>query len=210
MKRLLPALLLLPLLLLPACAPSPYSYITNLNSGRGTNLICFGDSLTAGDGAPQGTAYPELLSGSVRYPVINAGVSGDTTTKALARLDRDVISKNPRGVIIELGANDYLQAPGSERAVNQAFDNLSQMIVRVQETGAFVVIADVGINADISERYKKLARTMRALYIPDILAGVMNNPEMMSDTLHPNSFGYARLAENILKCLQPVLNSIKQ
>lgn len=206
MKRLWPLFLLL--LLLAACAPSPYSYITNLNSNRGTNLICLGDSLTAGDGAPPGTAYPDLLSGNVGYPVINAGISGDTTAKALARLDSDVLSKKPRGVIIELGANDYLQSEGSARAMDRAFDNLSQMTVRIQETGAFVVIADVFISADISDRYKKLAKTLGALYIPDVLAGVMNNPEMMSDTLHPNSFGYAKMAENVIKYLQPVLKSI--
>jgi acyl-CoA thioesterase I len=58
--------------------PSPYAHVRNLGSS-GANLIAFGDSLTAGYGAPQGDDYPSRLSALIGQSVINAGVSGDTT-----------------------------------------------------------------------------------------------------------------------------------
>jgi acyl-CoA thioesterase-1 len=208
MKKLWPLLFLS--LLLAACAASPYSYITNFNSHSGKNLICFGDSLTAGDGAQPGTAYPDIISGTVKYPVINAGVSGDTTVKALARIETDVLDKEPRMVVVELGANDFIQAAGSPAALDKVFDNLSQIVVRIQDAGAAVAIADVNIDPDMSSRYKKLARVMGALYIPDIMNDVANRPELMADRVRPNSFGYAKMSGNILNYLRPVLKAMDQ
>ena len=71
------------LLLIVIVWPSPYSKVRNLDS-RGANLIAFGDSLTAGYGANPGEDYPTRLSALIGEPVINAGVSGDTTGSALA------------------------------------------------------------------------------------------------------------------------------
>ncbi len=210
MRRLLVPLVVLLLALgifLFSCSTSPYANITNFSSGRGTNLICFGDSLTAGVGAQPGTAYPDLLSGNVKFPVINAGVSGDTTTTALARLQRDVLDKSPRVVIVELGANDFLQAP-SPNAENYVFENLKQIVLQIQDAGAVVVIADVFITASYTEHYKQLAKTYGCLYIPDVMTGVMNDPAMMADPLHPNSLGYAKMAANIMNVLQPMLKAL--
>ena len=72
----------------------------------GESIICFGDSLTYGTGASQGMDYPSQLSRLIGRPVINAGIPGDTTATALARLDRDVLSLSPRIVLITLGGND--------------------------------------------------------------------------------------------------------
>src|SRR5205807_8523479 len=88
--------------------PSPYSKVVNLAS-RGTNIIAFGDSLTAGYGAQPGEDYPTRLSRLIDKPVINAGVSGDTTDMALARIDADVLSRGPRIVIVGLGGNEFLR-----------------------------------------------------------------------------------------------------
>jgi len=72
--------------LLTGCQP----LIANRDS-RGTCVVCFGDSLTAGYGATSGNDYPSLLSKKISLPVINDGVSGNTTADALARLDGDVL-----------------------------------------------------------------------------------------------------------------------
>src|ERR1043166_1309803 len=82
--------------------------ITN-DPPHGANIIAFGDSLTAGVGASEGHEYPTVLSQLIGVPVINRGVPGDTTENALARLDNDVLSDDPRIVIICLGGNDTLQ-----------------------------------------------------------------------------------------------------
>src|SRR5207244_13108579 len=82
-----------------ALCPSPYSKVKNLNS-RGANIIAFGDSLTAGYGAAAGEDYPSALSKMIGVPIVNAGVSGDTSEMALARLDGDVLARQPRMVIV--------------------------------------------------------------------------------------------------------------
>src|SRR5438034_3864710 len=74
--------------------PSRYARVANLDS-RGAGVIAFGDSLTAGYGAQQGEDYPSRLSSLIGTAVINAGVSGDTTESALARLDNDVLTRGP-------------------------------------------------------------------------------------------------------------------
>lgn len=98
------------LLILLVCAlwPSPFSKVKNLGS-RGSSVIAFGDSLTAGFGASAGEDYPSRLSTRSGIPIVNAGVSGDTTEKALERIDADVLARDPRVVIVGLGGNDFLQ-----------------------------------------------------------------------------------------------------
>jgi lysophospholipase L1-like esterase len=81
--------------------------VRNLDS-HGANVIAFGDSLTAGYGASAGEDYPTRVAAATGIAIINAGVSGDTTEGALARLDTDVLAHDPRIVIIGLGGNDYL------------------------------------------------------------------------------------------------------
>src|SRR2546423_12588209 len=88
--------------------PSRYARVANLGS-HGSSVIAFGDSLTAGYGAQPGEDYPSKLSALMGTTVVNAGVSGDTTESALARLDNDVLSRNPRVVLVGLGGNDFLQ-----------------------------------------------------------------------------------------------------
>src|SRR5688500_13687859 len=81
--------------------PSRYSRVTNLASA-GSSIVSFGDSLTAGFGAGPGEDYPSELSKRLGIAVMNAGVSGDTTESALARLD-EVLATKPRMVIVGLG-----------------------------------------------------------------------------------------------------------
>src|SRR5207244_1517883 len=88
--------------------PSRYARVANLDS-HGMSVIAFGDSLTAGYGAQPGEDYPSKLSALIGTQVVNAGVSGDTTESALARIDNDVLTRNPRIVLVGLGGNDFLQ-----------------------------------------------------------------------------------------------------
>src|SRR5438477_6779790 len=97
------------LILIVIVWPSPYANVRNLDS-RGANIVAFGDSLTAGYGAGAGEDYPSRLSALIGTPVVNAGVSGDTTEGALARVDADVLARSPRMVIVGLGGNDFLQS----------------------------------------------------------------------------------------------------
>src|SRR5437016_3717656 len=115
--------------------PSRYARVANLDS-RGTNVIAFGDSLTAGYGAQPGEDYPSKLSSMIGTTVINAGVSGDTTESALARIESDVLAHNPRIVIVGLGGNDFLQ--GVPIATTEG--NLRATVRAIHGGGAMVVL----------------------------------------------------------------------
>src|SRR5690348_12379952 len=107
------------------------AHIANEGS-HGKTIVCFGDSLTEGVGADPGTDYPSLLRQKVGLPVINSGVSGDTTAVALKRLDADVLDHDPKMVIITLGGNDFLQQLPKEETLS----NMETIIDRIEAHGA--------------------------------------------------------------------------
>jgi acyl-CoA thioesterase-1 len=182
--------------------------ITNINS-RGKNIICFGDSLTSGEGAGEGEDYPSILAENLSMPVINAGKPGDTTFEALKRLKTDVLDQSPLLVILEFGGNDFLQ----KISPSETFKNLEEMIRKIQEKGAIVAIAEVRagvILAGYSKEYRRLAKKYHTILIPDILGGILTNPDLKSDYIHPNAEGYKVMAEKVLKVIQPVIQKNSQ
>jgi len=187
------------------CSAGKYANVKNLHSATGTTLVCFGNSLTAGQGAPAGSDYPSLLAKKLSLPVINAGISGDTAANALSRIERDVLFHDPKVVIVELGANDFLRTGGRRGAVDQAFADLETIIDRIQEHDAVVVLAGISVNYDIEQRYKKLAKKKGAVLAPNIMAGIITENELMADSLHPNAKGYNKMAENFIEVLEPLL-----
>jgi lysophospholipase L1-like esterase len=169
--------------------------VANLGS-RGTGVIAFGDSLTAGYGAQQGEDYPSKLSSLLGTTVINAGVSGDTTESALARLDNDVLTRGPRIVIVGLGGNDFLQ--GVPIATTER--NLRSAVRAIHGAGAMVVILGFRfptLGASYEKMYANVAGDERCLLIPDLLDGILSNPSLKSDEIHPNARGYQLMAERV-------------
>ena len=190
------------LLVIGGCSSRPN--VANLDS-QGTAIICFGDSLTQGVGASPGHEYPSLLGGILGREVINAGVGGETTADALRRLDADVLEKNPRLVIVELGGNDFLQ----QLPVQDTFANLETIVRRIQEHGAMVVLVGVspGLLADTTRgEYEQVARARRAAFVPNILAGILADPTLKSDGIHPNDSGYEKIAQRIARAIRPLLD----
>ncbi len=179
------------------------SPVANLGS-KGKTIVCFGDSLTAGLGADPGQDYPSVLRSHVDLPVINAGIDGNTTRDALQRLDKDVLAHDPKIVIITLGGNDFLDGFAKEETLK----NMAEIIDRIQAQGAMVVWATVktGLLGDgYAKDFAKLAREKRIVLIPDILNGIMFNPQYKYDQIHPNSAGYRIMAERIEAGLKPLL-----
>ena len=177
--------------------------IRNIQS-RGENIICFGDSLTEGVGAGNGEDYPSVLARQLRLPITNAGWRGDTSADGLARLEQDVLARNPRLVIVLFGGNDFLrQVPLSETK-----RNLEEIVRRIQERGAMVALVGTRLGLFTDEYgpiYKEIARKHGALYIAEILKGILSDPKLKSDSIHPNSAGYKLMAERILAQLKPLL-----
>lgn len=164
--------------------------------GEDGPIIFFGDSLVEGIGATPGNDLPAQLSRQISQSVINAGRSGDTTASALARLEQDVISRDPGLVIILLGGNDFIK----QIPLDETFKNFSIMIDRIKTHGAGVLLIGIrgGIFGDpFKERFEQLAKEKGIVFIPNILDGVIGNPELMSDPIHPNDDGYAKMAKRV-------------
>ena len=177
-----------------------YSSPGKIDDIAGQTIICFGDSLTYGTGAGKEMDYPSQLSTMIARPVINAGVSGDTTARALQRLERDVLSKSPDLVLITLGGNDLKN--GVARDI--AFENLQTIVDSIQKTGARVIIG--GIRFPIRDRgfgraYQELADETGAVLIPNIFEGIMGNRKLMSDPIHPNDAGYKKIADRFYEVI---------
>ncbi|HEV3201662.1 MAG TPA: arylesterase [Bryobacteraceae bacterium] len=177
-------------------------------------IACFGDSLTAGQGLDPGQSFPDLLqkdldSRGLRYRVANMGVSGDTTQDGLERVSL-VVAERPAIVLLELGANDGLR--GQPVAGTEA--NLSQMIERLQKSGAKVVLAGITLPPNygptyiqqFDRMYRDLAARYKLTTIPFLLAGVGGNPQFMQrDGLHPNAQGTRIVEATVFKTLEPLL-----
>ena len=179
--------------------------VRNLDS-HGTNVIAFGDSLTAGYGAGAGEDYPSRVSSATSIPIINAGVSGDTTEGALARLDKDVLSHDPRIVIVGLGGNDYL--PSIPIATTET--NLRSIIEKIEGAGAMVILLGFrfpSLNADYEAMYKRVAHDGQCLFVANILSGIITDPQLKSDEVHPNARGYQLLADRVAGPLQKLLRA---
>jgi acyl-CoA thioesterase I len=169
-------------------------------------IVDFGDSLTAGYGLMPGEAFPARLEAwlhqhGIAARVINAGVSGDTTTDGLARLDWALADK-PDLVILALGANDALR--GIDPAIVRA--NLQAMIRKIKAAHAEVLLLGMlappnwGPSYDraFDRIFPELARADHVALYPFFLEGVAMKPDLnQPDGLHPNERGVAVLVGHI-------------
>jgi len=184
---------------------------------EGKTLVAFGDSLTAGFGLAPGEGFPEqlqkaLAAKSNAIKIVNAGVSGDTTSGGLARLDWS-LGENADAVILELGANDALR--GIPPEVSR--DNLEKMVLRLKEKGIKVLLAGMlappnmgniyaqGFNpiyADLAEQHSV------ALY-PFFLDGVAAQPDLnLDDGIHPTAEGIGIIVEKIMPSVEVLLTDV--
>jgi len=188
-------------LLLVGCAKKE---IKNIDS-RGKNIVCFGDSVTFGYGAEPGGDYPSALTKMISIPVINAGIDGDTSTEALKRIKSDVLDRDPLLVIVEFGGNDFLKKIPQEVTLN----NMREIIDTIQTQGAMVAVVDISTGMLLKEYHSvfyNLAREKGAIFIPSILSGIITNPRLKSDFIHPNADGYNVIAQRIYRVITPYLN----
>lgn len=197
----LAAALVLPL----GCSGPDYEAVRNRDS-LGETIVFLGDSLTAGTGARPQESIPSILAPGLPLPVVNAGVPGDTTAKALSRLDRDVLSKSPRLVVVMLGGNDALRRVPKD----ETEENLRRIVRRCQEDGG-AMVAVVALRLSFfgdsySAIFEKVAEEEQALLIPDLWKGIAGKKEYMSDQVHPNAKGYALMAERLEPHLQTLLS----
>ncbi len=178
-------------------------------------VLCFGDSITAGFGIEAGQTYPDVLQKILdekgyRYQVINAGISGDTTSGGIDRLN-DVLKFEPKLTLLELGGNDGLRGI----SLIKSRDNLVQISRRLEAKGSKILLLGITLPRnygfeyirDFEGMYKGLASNMKYPLMPFVLEGVYNQKGMMQDDgIHPTSKGAAAVANNVFKYLQPLLS----
>jgi acyl-CoA thioesterase-1 len=179
-------------------------------------ILVFGDSLSAALGLRPEQGWVELLARRLQsqgygYEVINASVSGETSSGGLERLPRALELHRPVIVLLELGANDGLRG----LPVEAMRTNLAQMVRLSQAAGARVLLVGIRIPPNYGQRYGEqfaasfpaLAQASRLPLVPFLLQDVALNPALMQeDGMHPNAAGEPVVLENVWPHLKPLLN----
>lgn len=182
----------------------------------GAVIVFAGTSLTAGLGLDPSDAYPQLVqrkidSAGLKFQVVNAGVSGETSAGLLRRLDW--LMREPFDlIVIETGANDGLRGLQVE-ALEQ---NLQKIIDRIRKTRPAARIALVqmealpnlgsGYTTGFRDVFPRIAKKNDVALLPFLLEGVAGVRQLnQSDGIHPNEEGERRVAQNIWKALKPLL-----
>ncbi len=183
--------------------------------GHGTPVIvAFGDSLTSGPGLRPEQAYPALLQQRIAaegrdYHVINAGLTGDTSSEALHRFDGSLVP-DTRIVILAIGGNDGLRRV----PVATVERNISTLVERAQTRGIHVLLCQMeapplgGLNYTIEFHriFTRLADRHKVPLVPFFLLGIVGNDDVdLDDTLHPNAAGHKVIADTIWPHLRPML-----
>ncbi|WP_050783497.1 arylesterase [Methylobacterium nodulans] len=182
-------------------------------------LVALGDSLTAGHGLPAEAAFPAVLERALKekgldVTVANAGVSGDTATGGLDRVDWSV-PDGTDGVILELGANDMLR--GTDPAVTEKA--LDAIIARLKERGIPVMLAGMkaarNLGPDYVARfdalYPRLAERHGLMLYPFFLDGVATDRSLtLPDGLHPTAKGVERIVAGILPSVESFATRLRK
>jgi acyl-CoA thioesterase-1 len=196
-----------------ACSPEPPSGRDDRRAAAATAetaapvMVAMGDSLTAGYGLDPEQAYPALLEARLRaeghrWRVINAGISGETSSGALSRADWVIERLQPRIVILVTGANDGLRGIDPDLVGR----NLRALVRRFQKAGALVILGGMRMVANLGgdytaafeALYPAVARETGAVLIPFFLEGVAGDPRLnQADGIHPTAEGYERIVAHI-------------
>ncbi len=179
-------------LLAGACSKSGDSGITTLP--KGATILCLGDSWTFGYGAPEAQAYPQLLERLTGHATKNAGLNGDTTDGALARLPELLQHNHPALVLVCIGVNDFLQ----HSPIEATRDALRQIIKSAKAEAQVVLIAVPLIENRLPAKkrlkdhplYAELAEETKTPLFADVWSSVLSRKELCSDTIHANAEGY--------------------
>lgn len=164
-------------------------------------VLAFGDSLTAGVGASAGKDYPAQLAHLCGCQVINAGISGETTSEGLQRLPEVLDETQPDLVILLEGGNDILR----NQSLPQMQQNLAAMIAEVKGRGIDVLLLAVpekSLFLAPSPIYSELADEYQLPLLEDNLTQLLREPKLKSDAVHLNADGYQQLAQQIFSKLQ--------
>ena len=180
-------------------------------------ILLMGDSLSAAHNIELQTAWPALLEkrlADMRPPwrLVNASISGETTSSGLTRLPGLLKQYHPALVILELGANDGLRG----LPLDEIRDNLAAMVKQAQGSGAKVLLLGIELPVNYGPRYRDglrgiyadLARQGRTGLLPFLLQGIALDPALMqADGLHPTAAAQPRVLGNVWAALAPMVGA---
>jgi len=189
-----------------------------LAMAKPTKVLVVGDSLSAEYGLARGSGWVALLEQRVQREkvgatVVNASISGDTTSGGRTRLPSLLDQHKPTHVIIELGSNDALRG----LPLTMTRDNLTFMLRAVRDTGAQALLVGMRMPPNYGRTYTQefesmfgaLAKAEGAALVPFMLAGVADSPNsgdlFQDDRLHPNAQAQAIIVDNVWPVLRTQL-----
>ncbi|MBC5783629.1 arylesterase [Ramlibacter sp. USB13] len=181
-------------------------------------ILVVGDSLSAEYGLKRGSGWVALLEDrlakeKIPAKVVNASISGDTTSGGRARLPALLAQHKPTLVVLELGGNDALRG----LPISGTEDNLAQMAQAAQKAGAKVLLVGMQVPPNygtdytrrFSEAYVKVAKQYKAGLVPFLLAGVADVPDaralFQADGIHPRAEAHPKMLENVWPELRKLL-----
>lgn len=180
-------------------------------------IVAMGDSLTAGLGLAEAEAYPALLEQLLaerghHYRVVNAGISGETSSGARSRIDW-ILKLKPRIVILETGANDGLR--GIDPKLIE--ENIDHILTRLKQENVTVVLVGMQMVTNLGQDYvtsfnrlyPQLAARHQVVFMPFFLQGVATEISLnQADGIHPNSAGYEVIASNLLPYVEQAVEKV--
>ena len=182
-------------------------------------ILIVGDSLSAEYGLKRGSGWVALLEArlaqqKIAIPVVNASISGDTTSGGRSRLPPLLAQHRPAILILELGANDALRG----LPLDMTHANLMAMAQAAKVAGAQVLVVGMQVPPNYGRTYSdefttlfaKVARAQGAALVPFLLAGVADRPNaealFQADRIHPTAAAHPALLDNVWSALQPLLH----
>jgi acyl-CoA thioesterase-1 len=159
-------------------------------------VLAFGDSLTHGTGAGEEESYPAQLEQLIGRRVVRAGVPGEVTAQALARLPGMLDEHSPRLLLLCIGGNDFLQQLG----IPQAESNVRAMVQLARSRGVDVMLIGTpqpGFSVTPPGFYAAIAKEFRLPYEEGVIGEVLRDSSLKSDPIHPNGKGYRMIAERL-------------
>jgi lysophospholipase L1-like esterase len=164
-------------------------------------VLAFGDSLTFGTGAGESESYPAQLEKLIGRRVARAGVPGEVTAQALARLPAALDEHAPRLLLLCIGGNDFLRRLGN----GQAEANVREMVKLARSRGVEVLLIgtpEPGFSVTPPAFYAGIAKQFSVPYEESVIGEVLRDNNLKADPIHPNARGYGVIAERIAERLR--------
>ena len=164
-------------------------------------ILAFGDSLTFGTGAAEQESYPAQLERLIGRRVVRAGVPGEVTAQALARLPAALDEHSPRLLVLCIGGNDFLRRLGNA----QAERNVREMVKLARSRGIGVLLLgtpEPGFTVTPPKFYATIAKEYAVPYEEGVIGQVLKDSALKADPIHPNSRGYRIIAERVAETLK--------